>query len=264
MKRLILNHFAFCLLGILLLVSCTEDDDTDQNDISKKLVVEAYVYAGEPINHVKISKIHEAGNASPVPVSTANVKVYQNDTEFLLSPHPEIAGRYVQSDTSNLAIGYGESKLEIVYEGRTHSASSKMPVSISNLEISAESISIIPGDSETTLAAISWNPVEDAAGYCIFVKNLDENPAPIDNANYGEASQNPFLIVNNTHKVDLKSNHFSHYGEYEIYVTAVNEEYARIYENNSPGTFTAAPSNIENGWGVFTNFNGKSKIIIVQ
>lgn len=264
MKRLIINPFAFGLLGMLFLVSCAEDDGSDENDISKKLVVEAYVYAGEPINHVKVSKIHGGGAASTVPVSTANVKVFQNDVEFVLSPHPEIPGRYVQGDTMNLPVDYGDSKLQIVYEGRTHSAASKMPESISDLQISAESISIIAGDSETTLATITWNPVENAAGYCIFVKNLNENPTPIDNANYGEASQNPFLIVNHTHEVELKSNHFSHYGEYEIYVTAVNEEYARIYESNTPGAFTAAPSNIENGWGVFTNFNGKSKTILVQ
>jgi len=264
MTRFITSPFAFGLLSFILLTSCAKDDSSDENDLSKKLVVEAYVYAGLPIDHVKISKIHEDGNSTPLPVSAAQVKIYQDNQEFVLTSHPEIAGRYVQSDTSFMPVDYGESKLQIIYQGRTYKAYSEMPESISNLEVSAEYVSIIPGDDETTLATISWNPVENVQGYCIFVKNLDQNPVPINNANNAEASQNPFRIIHQNHTVELKSSHFSHYGEYEIYVTAVNEEYARIYETNSPGTFSAAPSNIQNGLGVFTNFNGKSETIVVQ
>ncbi|MCA1764037.1 MAG: DUF4249 family protein [Cryomorphaceae bacterium] len=264
MKRFNLFHFTLGVLGMLMLSGCAKDDYSEENDISKKLVVEAYVYAGEPINHVKISKVHNEGDASPVPVETANVRVFQDDLEFTLTPHPEIPGRYIQSDTSMLPLAYGESKLRISYQGRTHMANSAMPESISNLEVSAETITVTPDDTETTLAEITWNPVENAAGYCIFIRNQSENATPIGNANYGEPSENPFLIVNHNHKVELKSSHFTHFGEYEIYVTAVNEEYARIYESNNSGSFASAPSNIENGWGVFTNFNGKTKTIVVQ
>ena len=251
------------LFLFVLLTACADDEYNEENDLSKKLVVEAYVYANEPIDHVKISRVHDQGQAARVPLSTANVHVAQNGNEYQLIPHPQEAGLYIQEDTSITPAAEGPLELKITHEGMTHISATEMPTQIQGLEISSQVVDVVPGDTSSVVATISWQSVENAPGYCIFIRNIGEDATPI--SNYTEnTGQNPFVIVNHSTQVELKGAHFSHFGTYEIYVTAVNQEYIDVYSNPSETNLSTAPTNIQNGWGVFTAFNGQTLTFTVQ
>lgn len=248
------------------ILSCSKDDYVEENDLSKKLVVEAYVYADEPITHVKVSKVHNEGEAFPIPLSTANITISQGSNSFSLSPHPTEAGMYIQNDTSNLIEGtFEDISLNINDNGQSHVSTTVMPKKVENINVSNYLIDILPGDTSQVVAVVSWDEIEETSGYCVFIRTIDDDAKPISTYPSLSDNRNPFLIVNENNSVELKSAHFSHFGEYEIYVTAVNKEYLSIYTNNSDASLGShAPSNIQNGWGVFTAFNGESLTITVQ
>jgi len=248
-----------------LLVGCTDDEYNEENDLSNKLVIEAYVYADEPVDHVKVSRVHDEGQAAPVPLSTANVRITQDDNEFQLIPHPQDAGTYIQEDTTIAPSGSGGPlELKITQDGFTHLSETSMPSLIQGLSISSDVVDVIPGDTTSVVATINWDATENAPGYCIFIRNIGEDATPISGYTPENSAQNPFVIVNHTNQVELQGAHFSHFGTYEVYVTAVNQEYINIYSNPSETNLSTAPSNIDNGWGVFTAFNGQTLTFTVQ
>jgi len=252
------------LLLIVLIAGCSDDEYNEENDLNNKLVVEAYVYANESIDHVKISRVHDQGQASRVPLSTANVRISQNGKVFQLIPHPQQAGMYIQEDTSIAPGAEGSLELKIIHDGFTHISETQFPTQLQGLTISSELVDVVPGDTSSVVAKINWEPVENAPGYCIFIRNIGQDAVPISGYTEENTAQNPFVIVNHDTQVELKGAHFSHFGTYEIYVTAVNKEYINIYSNPSETSLSAAPSNIDNGWGVFTAFNGQTLTFTVQ
>ncbi len=259
---MIRSYIFYCLLPVFMgvLVSCGDNDMDDVNDISAKLVVEAYVYANEPISHVKLSGIHSDGQAQPVPVTTANVKVIQGGVTFQLAAVDTSAGIYNQENVAAIPNDDQDIHLTILYEGKEYNASSVMPPPVTGLGISDSIINIIPGDEELVVATLSWNHIENAE-YALFVRNLDEN-ADFVELYIPDPDVNPFYQISSTNTIELRSTHFKHYGAYELYVTVVNAEYKAFY-NRLTG-ISNAHSNISGGLGVFTAFNGSSVSVVVQ
>lgn len=261
MRRTKLSYVWFLCAGFALsLPACNEDDSNDSNDLSNKIVVEAYVYADEPIRHVRISKIHDGGSALPVPVNEANVKVKQGTEEFQLMQVDTIPGLYVQEDTTQMLSGYGDLGLHISYGGRLYTAEANMPQKITGLNITDTLINVLPGTEETVLAVLSWEPQSNVQ-YALSIRNLDPNAEPIEFLNQ-DTQNNPFYAISDGHSIELKGGHFRHYGRYQIYVTVVSPEYQMFY-NQFTG-MTNAPSNIVGGLGIFTAFNGDAVTVEVQ
>ena len=255
----------FFMAVLALVASCTKDEYNEDNDLNKRLVVEAYVYANEPVNHVKVSKVHNEGQANPLPLSTAQVWVRKDSILFQLVPHPQEAGMYIQEDTNIVPSGLeGPVELSITYDGHEHFSTTNMPAQIQGLTISSDIIDVVPGDTTSVVATISWNEMENASGYCIFIRNIGENAQPISGYAPDVSNKNPFVIVNHSTQIELNGADFSHFGTYEVYVTAVNREYVEIYDNPSDGNLNATPTNIDDGWGVFTAFNGQTLTFTVQ
>jgi hypothetical protein len=246
-----------------LAVGCAQDDDLEDRDPANKLLVEGYVFAGEPVRNFKVSRLNENGNSEPV--SMANVVIEQSGTPIYLEAMPDTAGVYQQSDTVNLLDQGVEIKLNVSHNGFNHSSSTAMLNKPENIVLSSNKITLTPGNTENTVAELSWDEVESASGYCIFLRNLGENTNPVGTYTpNSDPMGNPFRTVNHDTNIELKSGDFSHYGEYELYLTAINDEYADMYRNDGSFSLTSAPSNIENGWGVFTAFNGVGINIVVE
>jgi hypothetical protein len=244
----------------LILSACDEDDTNDSNDLSNKIVVEAYVYADEPITHVRISKIHDGGSALPVPVNEANVKVKQGTEEFQLMQVDTTPGLYVQADNFASLNGVDDVSLRISYDGRLYTSEATMPQKITGLNITDTLIHVTPGSEETVLSVLSWNPQENVQ-YALSIRNLDPNAEPIEFLNQ-DIQNNPFYEISQGHSIELKGGHFRHYGVYQIYVTVVSPEYQMFY--NQFSGMSNAPTNIAGGLGIFTAFNGDAVTIEVQ
>jgi hypothetical protein len=258
------NNISYLVLILaVVLTGCSQDDDLMDQDPANKLLVEGYVFAGERVRIFKVSRLNENGNSEPV--ATANIVIEQNGSSISLIPKPDTLGVYEQADTTHFIDTSGSIALEVSHNGFNHTSSTAMLNQPQNVTLSSQKITLSPGNNENIVAELSWDEVQGASGYCIFLRNLGENDYPVGtyvpNSN---AAGNPFRIVNQDTDIELKSGDFSHYGDYELYVTAINEEYADMYSNDGSFSLTSAPSNIENGWGVFTAFNGVGINVVVE
>jgi hypothetical protein len=260
MKRI--KYWVFFFALPLIFTGCEDDSYNEENDINRQLIVEAFVFPNEPIRHVKLAKLHADGLAESVPVANANVQISQNDSTLTLVGSASSSGIYEQADTSWFLQSSGDIQLKVEHQGFTYRADTRMPPKIQNLQASSDKISIGEWNENEVVLTLSWDPVE-TEGYCIFVREVPENATPVTPV-YGTDVANPFMIINETHTVELRGAHFSHYGSYEIYVSAANSEYINAYSDNEATDLVAAPSNIRNGWGVFTAFNGESINITVE
>lgn len=262
MRRSKFNSVLVVMLLSAFLLGCEQDDSNEMLNIDKLLIVEGYVYAGEPIKHVKLFKIHSGGSHVPVHVHNAEVLVKQGDLTFHLMPNDSIPGLYQQEESDNaLPVSYGHLDLEVKYGDQTYTARTAMPPMMQGLNASEDYIQLSQSGSNAVLSHLTWDDVHDGP-YCIFIRNMDDlQPTGHEAAS---SVENPFLQVVHTNSAQLKAAHFSHYGTYEIYVTAVNSEYVDLFNAGARLTMTAAPSNISNGLGVFTAFNGQAVIITVE
>jgi hypothetical protein len=197
-----------------------------------------------------------------VPVLDADIWIEHNEESIMLSPHDSIDGWYVQTDTTALPQNHGTLSLYVNYGGRTYTAHTEMPPAVSGLAISTDQISLQLGSEQTVLAELVWDAVY-AGPYCLFIRNVAANALSTGHGGAAQAG-NPFYQVVYHNHIELKGAHFSHYGTYEIYVTAVNKEYVDLFGSGTSGSMVAAPSNVSNGYGVFTAFNGQAVTVHVN
>ncbi len=262
MRRSKFNSLLYLFFVSACLMGCEQDDGNEMLDIDKLIIVEGYVYAGEPIDHLKLSKIHGGGSYLPVPVHNAEVRVMQGDFTFQLLENDTTPGLYQQEGNDNeLPLNYGVLDLEVKFGDQTYTSRTVMPPMMQGLVSSESSIQLSQSNNEAVLALLTWDEVHDGP-YCVFIRNMNDLQPTGHEAS--ATAENPFLQVVHSNSAQLKAGHFSHYGTYEIYVSAVNAEYVDLFNADARLTMTAAPSNISNGLGVFTAFNGQAVTITVE
>jgi len=255
------------LVGALFLLlfafGCDSDDSSDDISMSRQLMVEAYVYANEHVNHIKVGRVHSEGEADLIPVNDANIKLTQGGFSATLELKNEAEGIYQIADPELVFSGPEPLQLEIVYEGITYTSTTSFPEAVEELKITSDQINITEALNEKiALTRLSWSPVSGAQWYCIFSKGWDTDTTftyPTQASN-----DSPLFSLHAETSVDLYADHFTHIGNYQLYVSAVNKEYAQMYALGSGPELQGAPSNIEGAWGVFTAFNGRSVDISVE
>ena len=256
--------FPILLLSVIcILTSCSKDDTMSGNDISSKILVEGYIFANEPIE-IKVSSLDVYGSSVSKPLSYAQVIISQNGLELVIPHNDSLPGTYELSNPTLTASDSGLIKLEIRNDENIYIAQTRFPPKISNLQISDSIIEINPGSANSIVATLNFNGVPEAFGYCLFIRNRNGYAMPVGiNGGY-ESSESPFSHVNSNTTIALRSSDFKYTGTYDIYVTAVGGEYAMMYSGIGTNNLIGAPSNIQNGWGVFTAFNGEAVTVTVQ
>jgi hypothetical protein len=258
-----LIKFFGVLFLLAFLFGCTSDDSSDDISLKEQLMVEAYVYANEHVDHVKVAQIHDDGEADLVPVNDASVKITQGNLSANLVLKSAAEGIYEIGDPEIVFSGPEPLTLEITYNGKTYRSTTTFPSAIDSLSITNDYINISEAvNDQIALTTLSWIDAGDSERYCVFSRgtNTDTSSTYAIQASY----DSPLLGLNSGHMVDLYPDHFTHIGSYQLYVTAVNEEYIQMYSENSAPDLRGAPSNIEGAWGVFTAFNGLSVDITVE
>ncbi|MFT4770293.1 MAG: hypothetical protein ACJAZC_000625 [Cryomorphaceae bacterium] len=251
------------LLLLMLVFGCASDDSSDDVNLNEQLMVEAYVFANEHVDHVKIARINDAGGADLIPVNDANIKISQGNLSANLVLKSEATGIYEISDPEFVFSGPESLSLEITYNGKTYTASTKFPSPIDNLSITNDYINITESvNDQVLLTTLNWTDVVDSQTYCLFARGIESDTAatyPIQ-----PSHDTPLYTLHTGNSVDLYPDHFTHIGSYQLYVSAVNDEYMQMYSQNSAPELQGAPSNIEGAWGLFTAFNGQSVAITVE
>ena len=162
-------------------------------------------------------------------------------------------------------------KLEVLYNGKTVSAETYIPLQpqslwLSDTLIEKEKItSFVDLQNQTVNDPIELNwESESGAFYFVNVKNIEEDPEPVNELFSGGAGnfQRPDFLTepstNNFYTIDAFRD-LTHYGTYQVTVFRVNPEYVALYEDNTSGSgsLNEIRTNVQNGFGIFTGVNSK-------
>lgn len=248
-------HVGFIFAALITLASCQKENTTNSSSIYLP-VVRAYLIPGQVIT-VDLCQQKSLTDTAKygAPITGQQVYISNGSKNVLLTESP--AGTYTYSDKSFLVAG-NTYTLQFKYLGNNISAKTVMPSKPTNFTTSYSTIDVSgtpTGPTTTILDRLSWdNP--DSLNHILVFLNADEKDFPI--SNFG-ASFRPYNFTINTYKAsyyNLTQNVFPYYGPYQIILFRVNQEYIDLLNSNTSSatssTLTNVPTNIVNGFGIFT------------
>jgi len=262
MKKLI---SFFCILLVLTILGCN-NNPTGTED-SNTLVVEAFLYSGEPINDIRLTGTVDIGSSDTTapPVNDAEVRLIKNGNTYQLIQDPDRTGYYIYQG-SDLTVEPGDNFfLEINYSGIRVSSSTTVPPTPSNLSL-PDSVLILQaesgftggfGEQDTNSVVLKWeNP--DSSLYYVVLENLEANPEEISTGSFPgfDIVRRTTFSPSATSEFVIARRNLTYYGKHAAILYRVNQEYADLYEsrNQDSRNLNEPLTNINNGLGVFSAF----------
>lgn len=254
------------MILVILILGC---DNTDSGPEAEGVVVEAFLFAGEPVDDIQLTQVlsFDSESTEPVYINDALVTLYRDDEMFGLIPAEGDSGFY-HYPGDDLEIEIGETySLEIEYLGEIVSAETTVPAPPAGVASSEEVLEIAPINQisdignirEIPQVEITWeNP--DADYYYVLVENIEENPSSINNSGFDFGGRANFFEVSEPVQEDfhiIQPNVLPQYGTYRVQVFRVNLEYADLFETfeQDSRSLSEPLSNVNNGIGIFTAFS---------
>lgn len=264
----------YFLLLVTIFFSCKEEN---LNVIAEnQFVVEAFLYAGEPINDIRIKTTYSLSSDEDlsVPINNAEVTLIKNGERFdLISSNDD--GFYNYPGNDLIVETDDVFQLEIMHDGILASAQTTVPTPTTGLELSTDTlfVPILPISSgmEAIVMAIqdflsnsvidaTWNnPNEDL--YFMVVESVSDTLDPIFPTQVIDALARFRFVSEPTDESSLSflAGTLESFGTYSVKVYHINQEYADLYENREQDSrdLNEPPSNIKNALGVFSAFNSQ-------
>jgi len=247
------------LSSIALLLLACEKQSTEIIE-SKTTVVEGYLHAGKTMDSLKITQSLSLATADNViALDDLVVSISDANNQYVLN----FIGNGIYQNTALLIENDKTYRLEIEREGAIVSAETYIPekkeaqISVTEVELPKIELNAPIGFPTGSIDAvdITWDNNEGDY-YYVSIRNVEINPEIInENANGGQSRPS---IISEPQILSFYAifprREFSHYGRHEIVVYRVNPEYAALYESSGSSTLSLEepPTNIENGFGVFT------------
>ena len=267
------------LLGVL--TAC--GDPTFVVPGSPDPVVRAFLYAGQPVNDVRLTWTVPINTSDTVdvqaapPINDATVVLVRNGVRYPLVKSAGDSG-YYQYNGTGLIVREGDVfTLEGSVKGRALSARTVVPgrptgarMVSSTLTIPTLTLGGGPGgprpDFSGAQTLVRWTKSPGSL-YFVTLENVELSPVGVDIAFPGGIRGRRRVIFAPTAADSLPVNALGlpYYGRYQVYVWRVNEEYAQLYATlqqdsrdlNEPFT------NITGGLGVFTAFAADTTSVTV-
>jgi hypothetical protein len=257
-----LTFAAFCIAA---LGAC--DTSPTLPEPANKLVVQAYLYAGQPVTNVRLTVPLAIGadGTDGIPVNTAQVALIRRGTRYTLTASPGDSGFYHYTG-ADLTVTEGDVfDLEVRYGAIVATARTTVPNPPGVVMLSADSV-IVPsfggrggfgGQLNYTPLVARWpNPSREL--YYVTIESADSSAAAIGG---GRGAPRRFIfppVAADSFTVVPFS--LSYYGLHNIHVYRVNAEYAALYESRQQDTrgLNEPATNIRNGLGVFTAFSSRT------
>lgn len=254
-------RLVFIVSIMLLAVSCEEDAIAPQAGSS--YVVEAYIYAGKPIDHVKVTHVDPNGSWVSEAVYDADVEISQGGITHQLGSVVNCPACYGSSD-STAVFDAGDTLRLTIKKGNTEMrAIAAFPPAISGLVASTKYTQLAFHDANEPVLTLSWDAIPGYK-YALFINSLEENPKPIWSSIPPQEHLSPFQGALEEHSAEIFVEHLSTYGINEIYVTAVSSSYASFIRRSNVPNAGVPFGNIENGEGIFAAFNGSAVSLLVE
>ena len=260
-------HFKFILVAtsFLAIISCEGVPDFELDDTIP--VVEAFLYAGSPVDDIKITEVIPfASDITDNEVNGLDIEITWNGNSFPLVNAESGGGNYYYPG-DDLEVISGETyEINFMYEADTISSFTRVPYAPTGLDLSTDSLGLPQiidffdirdlAQNQNNRINVEWdNPKGDY--YFLVIENVENNPQPIDlndilpfNFEFvSTPTQDNFFTL-------IPFIHYTQFGAHRIILYSVNEEYALLYETieqdsrdlNEPFT------NIINGVGIFSGF----------
>lgn len=266
----------FYLIIMVLIVSCTKEDISTNDNITDVPVVQSYLEPGNLVK-VKLTKMLpfvEGGNSGVETIDSAKVYITNNGDDYLLLPVTNSRGEYENLD-ANLQISPDEIyKIYFEYNGYEVSASTVIPGKPVNASLNTSVYYVDPnatgpGSVTQEPIVVSWDNPNNSF-YIVVVEYLETNYSPINGNlpedqfdSYREVSTDPI----NDNSINLTTRQqLVFFGHYRVILFNINEEYVNLYENISQSTLNMSEplTNINNGLGIFTGINSDTLFLRVK
>ena len=245
---------------VLLFLSC-EKQNTEVTE-SKTTVVEGYLHAGKSIDSLKITQSLSLALAdNTIALDDLVVNISDSSNQYALNS----IGNGIYQNAELIIENDKNYRLEIERDGAIVSAETYIPnkkeaqISLTQVELPKIELNAPIGFPTGSIDAveITWDNSEGDY-YYVSIRNIETNPEIVnenDAANGGLSRR--FIIsepqISSFYAI-FPRREFSHYGTHQIIVYRVNPEYAALYESSGNSTLSLEepPTNIENGFGIFT------------
>jgi hypothetical protein len=279
-KTLLFNLHTVLVVTIFV-AGCNES--TISTDDAVQVVVEGYLYQGEKIDSIHLTKTvsFESGDSIFPPITDATLTITSNNNRYTLQ---NIGNGYYNYPETDLSINVGETySISVVYNNEEITSTTIVPSIPENIALSDSSVAIdttftrgFPptnmGPSNNELnnngLQLTWdNPNNDY--FFVVIESIDPNAEAIvyatpDMPNMPEGFKPPtgnFFrfrsepFKNNEYTINSRS--LENYGMHRVKLYRVNQEYADLYENRQQDSrnLTEPLTNIKNGLGIFTAFS---------
>ena len=278
------------MMAFISFISCEEESVYTADE---KFVLQAYLYAHEPVWDVSLRKTVPLTVTDSVgePINEASVTLLKNGTSYSLTLSGD-SGYYYYPE-SDLVINEGDVwQIETTYNGLTATAESVVPTAPERVTISTEVIELPeisfggqsgPPDFASLEAfrealegfeqTIVWdNPNNEL--FFVVIESLSADQEPIFNnggfgGGPGGGGRFGFRRVSaptrdNFYEVNLGE--LTYWGGYVAKVYKVNQEYADLYENLTQDSrdLNEPPTNVSNALGIFSTFNSTNVFFEVK
>jgi hypothetical protein len=234
-------------------------------------VVQAFLYAHEPVTDVRVTTTYDIGGDSTQsrPVSDAQVVLVRRGIVYPLVPS-DSAGYYHYAGT-DLDVAEGDTfDLEVRALGVTATARTVVPPRPASLALSSSTIIAptpgapggTPPSFDSLRIVVRWTRVDGAYHYAV-VESIDPDAAAIER---------PFAIRRFTSPPTRADSLFvdarglNYYGVHRLVLYRVNDEYAALYETRQQDTrdLNEPRTNIIGALGIFSAFSGDSASFTVK
>ncbi len=241
-----MNKYFACI--IILLASCKSQEVPDAS-----LVVEAYIFANNPVENIKLSLVNPFNKNEISATSVSNAKVYivWNDIFYTLTETDSV-GIYT-SFNSDLKIIHGESYgLFIEYNDEIYEALTTVPSPPKLLQADKDTLNI---NSSSDFINISWENL-DSLWYLGIINEDNTKPTKLP-------FNNLLSIPTKSQNLDIKPNNVQSAGNMQFILYGVTDEYEDLYQITNSTVVPANAGNLSNGFGIFAAFSSDTLDIIV-
>ncbi len=275
-------YYLIMLLLIWGLTGCTEESPLEPD--TNLVVIKAFIYAGEPVNDIKITSTLSLGSedANAPPVNDGEVTIIKDNVRYKLDPSPGDSGYYYYPG-ENILIQTGDLlKIEVSTSEKTATGETVVPRKPENIRLSKDTLNIPTNIdmfdlremmSENSII-IRWDNDESSL-YFITVDNMEEDPEEIEysfSGGFGGGGNIPkkqFSFLSQPTSRDsmaLNFMTFTQYGRHKVKIYKINQEYADLYysRNQDSRDLNEPLTNISNGLGVFSAFNSDSMFFYIK
>lgn len=275
-----MKHRIASLFSAVLVVAAAgacDDDLAFAPETPDTFVVQAFLFAGEPVTEVTMTgvlAIDADSTAVAAAIADARIAIIRDGARFELVPTEGEPGRY-HYPGDDLLVEVGDVfALEASHGDRTATAETVVPVPPQGLSLSATVLAppefgsrgggFQPGAGEGLMAR--WENSASALHY-VVVDNIEAEPTPFAESPFGGGFARRLVqrpTASDSALVSVRS--LSYLGRHRVKLYRVNEEYADLYEglNQDSRDLNEPPSNVRGALGVFSAFSADSAFFEVR